>query len=478
MRDTVVLLNYMPNSELADASPRSVLDGERLNYERWSRVYAGQVAEFEIPYVHQNKKGVRKEIGYVIGHQGDNPIVRLLPQGKRLVIRSAHVRVLEKSPAILQLIEQGITGAKRQQYNDLLTEIDEFYASSPDEPSDIPVPISESFAPDDDERTSPSPRTVVLEQLERAPSPTSAFPANTDLQETTVSAPDAEADPPQSTAVIEDSPPITTPAPDQITHTPQVETQPRRSSRSGANKPEGFYARLNRGENVADYTACHMRASECERLYGVEPTLEAGLAEVTNMIGRGAAIPQDYRSLTEDIIKDALPSFLFYKAKDELPGEEPKTTDVVDPKAGHATFLDPQVLLSLDTTDREANSGAWTTVTRKSAKKRSKRSKRAKLKGRFVGGGHRQSRAEVLAERVAPTARGTIANRRHPSRLLAGRPRASQWEASPHCCRPLYHLSHCEGLPRHGEIGATQRHNDSPCGKGYVRPGRVRVALV
>ena len=34
VRDTVILLNYMPNSELSDASPRSVLDGERLNYER------------------------------------------------------------------------------------------------------------------------------------------------------------------------------------------------------------------------------------------------------------------------------------------------------------------------------------------------------------------------------------------------------------------------------------------------------------
>ena len=34
VRDTVILLNYMPNSELSDASPRSVLDGERLNCER------------------------------------------------------------------------------------------------------------------------------------------------------------------------------------------------------------------------------------------------------------------------------------------------------------------------------------------------------------------------------------------------------------------------------------------------------------
>ena len=79
VRDTVTLLNFLPNSELPDASPCAVLDGDRLNYERWRRVHAGQVAEFEIPY--PDKKGTRKEIGYVIGHQGDNPIVRLLPKG-------------------------------------------------------------------------------------------------------------------------------------------------------------------------------------------------------------------------------------------------------------------------------------------------------------------------------------------------------------------------------------------------------------
>ena len=83
----------MPNSEL-DVPPRSVLGGERLNYSRWSRVYAGQVAEFEVPYSNQSKAGSRREIGYVLGHQGDHPIVRLLPSGKRLVIRSCHVKGL------------------------------------------------------------------------------------------------------------------------------------------------------------------------------------------------------------------------------------------------------------------------------------------------------------------------------------------------------------------------------------------------
>ena len=83
----------------------------------------------------------------MLGHQGDNPIVRLLPSGRRLVVRSGHVKVLEKTTAIVQLIEQGITGAKRQRYNDLLSEIADFYANGydgeddpkPEEQPDRPV---------------------------------------------------------------------------------------------------------------------------------------------------------------------------------------------------------------------------------------------------------------------------------------------------------------------------------------------------
>ena len=66
VRDTVTLLNFFPNSETMDGTPRTFLDGERLNYERWTRVYAGQVAEFELPYAKQANRGTRKELGYVI----------------------------------------------------------------------------------------------------------------------------------------------------------------------------------------------------------------------------------------------------------------------------------------------------------------------------------------------------------------------------------------------------------------------------
>ena len=113
VRDTVTLLNFFPNSETVDGTPRTYLDGERLDHSRWSRVYAGQVAHFEIPYAHSHTPGSRKELGYVICHQGDNPVVRLLPAGRRLVIRSGHITVVEKTPAIIRLIEDGISGAKR-----------------------------------------------------------------------------------------------------------------------------------------------------------------------------------------------------------------------------------------------------------------------------------------------------------------------------------------------------------------------------
>ena len=380
VRDTVVLLNFMPNSETQTVSPRSILDGERLNYARWSRVYAGQVAEFEIPYAQHTKGGVRRELGYVLGHQGDNPIVRLLPAGKRLVIRSGHINVVEKSPAIINLIEQGITGAKRQHYNDLLSEINEFYSTADEAPI-----TPQSVPPDSFPVTDPYPQ-VPFQNVERA-SPDAPLPFSEPLVAVEPAHSATLADDPQTDAAVEPltlarspdvlvPPPPLPPAPTQ----PVVEAppQPRRSNRIGARKPDGFYSKLSKGESVADYTACHMRAAECERLYGTKPTLEAGLAEVINMIGRKAAIPQDYRKLSPRTIKEALPSFLFYKAKEELP--VPNATP-------------------------EPHSDSWRLILSKKAKRRI-RAKRIKLKGRWVGGGHRQRRAEALAERVAPTARG------------------------------------------------------------------------
>ena len=73
VRDTVTLLNFMPSADVDRSSPRTIIDGERLNYHRWSRFSAGQVGEFEIPYPDKSI-GARKEVGYILCHQGDNAI--------------------------------------------------------------------------------------------------------------------------------------------------------------------------------------------------------------------------------------------------------------------------------------------------------------------------------------------------------------------------------------------------------------------
>ena len=315
VRDVTTLLNFLPNSELPAASARTALDGERLNYERWRRVYAGQVAEFELPYAQNLKTGSRREIGYVIGHQGDNPIVRLLPAGKRLVIRSGHIKPITKTPAIISLIEQGITGAKRQRYNDLLAEIQDFYSESGESPPNQddtiaitpPVPIHpprtahrEADPPTD---TTPSvqptpPETVTLAPSEEAPAPPHEYHTI-----------EGRAVNPHGPIMEEST------GPDDLPELIHETSTPRRPTRAGARKPPGFYRQLHSGdivsdhtaESVADYTACHMRAQESERLYGRELTHNAGITEVTNMIKtRDAADPQDYRKLTPREIREEI----------------------------------------------------------------------------------------------------------------------------------------------------------------------------
>ena len=383
VRDTVTLLNFFPNSETVDGTPRTYLDGERLNYQRWSRAYAGQVAEFEVPYAKQMNRGTRKELGYVIGHQGDNPVVRLIPSGKRLVIRSSRLQNVEKTPAIITLIEQGIQGAKRQRYNDLLCEIKDFYAEEAHtgEPTHQPdyhhIDIQTPEAIEHAEETAPTPHAL------------QAFPDTTPPQVRPTEAPE----PPPTNEAVQNSDlsrdevivnPVTTPETQPTTEQPV-----RKSTRSGAQKPSGYYAKLASGESVADYTACHLRADECSRLYGADLTKEAGTTEVLNMIrDRKAACPLDYRKLSPRTIQEAVSSFMFFKAKDSLPNETGASTR--DPIASH--------------TMEKSNDTDWTQVMSKRARKMHRR---IKIRGRWVGGGHQQQRGEVLAERVAPTARGT-----------------------------------------------------------------------
>ena len=110
-----------------------------------------------------------------------------------------------------------------------------------------------------------------------------------------------------------------------------------------------------------------MRAAECKQLYGEEATLEAGMAEVMHMIGRKAAIPEDYRLLPDSIINEALPSFLFYKVMEGI-AETSGTRE-----------------LAVNPAERE-----WKLVCSKRRRKKRRSSNRTKIKGRWVEGGHRR----------------------------------------------------------------------------------------
>ena len=187
----------------------------------------------------------------------------------------------------------------------------------------------------------------------------------------------------ESVAEPED-PPVTQ---DTITqHAPEppaisIPPSLRRSQRSSARKPPGFYAEATRAESVRDYIACHMSAQECAAIYGKEAQEAAGADEVINIIGRTALNPRDFRKLTAEELKRVLPSFLFYKAKDLLPSE--------------VKHDDPP-------------NQTWTTIQSKKEKRSNKKKKkRVKIKGRWVGGGHKQKKNEALRDRVASTARST-----------------------------------------------------------------------
>ena len=182
----------------------------------------------------------------------------------------------------------------------MLAEIDDFFGprSSPNEQpvltqSEVEL-ASERVAPS--ERLEDTPTTPELP--ERAAQPPPPEPVHTDTL------------PPAS--VIEEREPGIEGQASEPQETQTTVTPPRRSGRSGAQKPPGFYSKLNSGDSVADYTACHMRAQECSRLYGEKETEEAGTAEVRNMIKvRNAAEPVDYQKLTPRVVLEALPSFIF-----------------------------------------------------------------------------------------------------------------------------------------------------------------------
>ena len=251
VRDTVTMLNFLPTVEVDRSAPRTILDGERLNVRRWSRFTAGQVGEFEIPYPDQSA-GARKELGYILCHQGDNAVVRLLPSGRRAVVRSPHFTPLHKSSAIVKMIEEGISGAHRQSFNDLIADIGDQLPQLPAQlPASTEIKTSEKTTHDPTDADTQDegdditffgspPMQEAQEQLPEGP--TTNVPTEAPLTAPTVEEASQE-------AVEAHEPEITQP------ETPPIRTvtvAPRRSQRAAAQKPKGFYAQSTSSESVQD----------------------------------------------------------------------------------------------------------------------------------------------------------------------------------------------------------------------------------
>jgi len=450
VEDTIRVLNFLPNSETGFEAPRAFLDGERLDMGRWSRCHAGQVGEFTIPYP---SGGDRKEICYVLSHSGDNARVRILPGGEE-VTRSGRFTPMEKTPAIIAMIEQSISGARRQQYNDLLSEIKD-YEEEYHRDGSLLLEDPSTYAPSQLQSAPPQPQSAGPTAAEPHQGSTPVIdPTTSDPLSTAPSSapalggtltPVAPADftaiealrqqpqqPPQATVrpaandvtpAVPD-PPTTVPAsplepamesgasrPQRTPYRARyredssvVNLPPTRPVRAAAQHPPGFYSELGRrAGRQSNSTDClpetafrepidvhHMYAEECARLFGRPRQEAAGIAEVMNVIGSGGLEPVDYRKLTADELKSALPSLFFYKDKDLLPEELAKQ---------RAQSNDP-------------STQSWQTVESKRAKRESKvtkeqqkRGEKVKIKARWVGGGHKQKKPMVLGDKVAPTAR-------------------------------------------------------------------------
>ena len=118
---------------------------------------------------------------------------------------------------------------------------------------------------------------------------------------------------------------------------------------------------------------------------------------------RGAALPEDYRNLSPRALREALPSFLFFKAKDALPSDAP-------PPLAELSSDDPPPLVPDDPSE---SSSSWTLVSSHRTLRELAAAPPPTSPSGAVGlggGGHRQQRGEVLAERVAPTARSATHN--------------------------------------------------------------------
>jgi uncharacterized protein Veg len=407
--DTVTVLNHFPNTATGTESPRSIMDGELWDAKRKTRFWAGMVGEAEVPY--GQGAGKHRELVYVLRHNGNNAVVRLLPGNRKAVLRDPHIVEVFKSPAIIKLIEDSITETERQAYTDLLVEMDAYSElpaattlSSDDQapPEHIAVPAP-SREPEPASRIGPEPtQGLPVRSLDETPlsttsdgtgvRPLSSIGSNRDGAPDNTRSVSFEMpeDPPTAVPPVPSTPPRRPAeplAPDPL----PVPVDPRagRSRRSGSTKEPGYYARLNSGRSEAN----HMMAGECSKRYGAERQEAAGVKEVMNIIGRGGLKPVHASTLTPEEVKKALPSFLFYKAKDPLPETAPEKGDEAHGWQEVVSKKAQRQIKAKTTHGRRQQLSA-------------ERDAKAKLRARWVGGGNHQQRGANFEDHVAPTARG------------------------------------------------------------------------
>ena len=448
IRDVVSLGNLFPTVATAPQSPRSMLDGERLDYRRYALYYPGMVGEVAIPYT--DKSGDRKETVYVLGHRGNNPVVRILGGNQRLVIREKYITPISKTPAIIKLIEDSITGNARVAYNDMMSEIGEYYATIERELGAEQATVD--GAAEVTSRGVEAPTIITFGDLPPVPDEGPALESTAEaLTPATIAAPSSVSTEPTSMNPIPDqtAEAVTSSAPEvsrvvpSLTPTTAAAVQQVRPAtsipaatasrpvRAAAQRPVGFYSdsrnnvkskeresfatsmrqanmSLHHPEDLDELYAFHMHSTECAKRYGKEKQETAGLAEVINLIGRTGLHGMDSTKMTSEEMTRVLPAFMFYKAKDPLPGSDDDdvpdlTESVVDPEEAPWTEV-------ISRSARRQKSKPSKTAHGRKAQRDNERDAKAKIRARLVGGGNHQHRGPELADQVAPTARSTSHN--------------------------------------------------------------------
>lgn len=394
--DVVRLSNRVPNAETYPETPLTFLGGERLNVKDWRRFKVGDFAHVFKPYNAKSSSPERYELAFIIGHL-DNGHARalLLPHGKAEVVRDRRLQLVTPTPAHYKMLEDLCKGDAGVAYDQLVQDwAAEIKEDSRDEEHEDPAPlqidaprapVQEHRHPASDERTqAPLQREAVAAPTPGNPRSDTATPAVVQQRASEPS------EVPQEQPTLPHVVPTPTPHPaaTMASVTPPEFVRPRRAAAEHTYVPGFFketrinYTSLPREDApIDDIYGCNMNHKQVANLHGQDLANAAGIKEVMNIIGREAVHPALPRSLTQKDIDGALPSFMFYKAKDLSPDEISKA--------------EKEALKALP---------EWDEVRSKRDKKAAKKAASIKIKARWVTGGNHQTDVDKTSV-ASPTAR-------------------------------------------------------------------------